>query len=276
MLSQRDSILRLLGDEDTETVNLVERQLIARGPEILPELRELVATASGRTERRLRETMGEIERQVAQQTVAQICREFHDESDIEEVTWAIAAALRPDDDFTESRKFLDQWAAELARRLREAEGEDEQHEIISDLLGGELHFRGNEDDYYNVENSLLPSVIDSRLGIPITLTLIYMFVGKRAGLRVEGVGLPGHFIARIGHAFFDPFHGGRRMSLEECRKLLESQGQHLQPQHLLPSLPVAILARMLNNLLHIAVESGDEEMNGIVKGWVDAIQKVGA
>lgn len=272
MLSQRDSILRLLGDEDTETVQLVERQLIARGPEILPELRELVATATGRTERRLRETMAELERQVAQQAVAKLCREFHDESDIEQATWAIAAALRPGEDFTEPRKQLDQWAAELARRLREAETEDEQHEILSDLLGGELQFRGNEDDYYNVENTLLPSVIESRLGIPITLSLVYIFVGKRAGLRVEGVGLPGHFIARIGHIFFDPFHAGRRMSLDECRKLLESQGQDLHPHHLLPSAPLAILARMLNNLLHIAVQSKDTELSELVKSWINAAQ----
>ena len=272
MLSQRDSILRLLGDEDTETVHLVERQLIARGPEILPELRELVATASGRTERRLRETMAELERQVAQQAVAKICREFHDESDIEEVTWAIAAALLPGEDFTESRKQLDQWAAELARRLREAETEDEQHEIISDLLGGEHQLRGNEDDYYNIENTLLPNVIESRLGIPITLSLVYLFVGKRAGLRVEGVGLPGHFIVRIGHIFFDPFHGGRRISLDECRKLLESQGQDLHPHHLLPSSPLAILARMLNNLLHIAAQSEDAELSEVVKSWINAAQ----
>lgn len=272
MLSQRDSILRLLGDEDTETVQLVVRQLIARGAEILPDLRELVATSSGRVERRLRETVGQIERQIAEQNVTNICRRFHDESDIEEVVWAIAAALRPGEDFTASRKLIDQWAAELGRRLRDTETEDEHHEVISDFLGGELRFHGNEEDYYDLENSILPSVVETRLGIPISLALLYVFVGKRAGMRVEGVGLPGHFIARIGHIFFDPFHGGRRMSLDECRKVLESQGQDLHPHHLLPCSPVAILARMLNNLLHIAVQNDDTVLGEVIKGWLKAMQ----
>jgi regulator of sirC expression with transglutaminase-like and TPR domain len=275
MLSQRDSIIRLLSDEDTETAELVEKQLIARGAEILPELRELAASSSGRVERRLREAMCEIERGVAETRVFQLCTAFHDESDIEEAAWAIASAIRPGEDFGEARSLLDEWAGILKARLSDAETVDDQAEIISDLLGGQMFLRGNEDDYYNVENSLLPNVIESRLGIPLTVTLVYIFVAKRAGLRVEGVGLPGHFIARIGHAFLDPFHGGRRMHLDECRKLLRSQGSELQPHHLLPCAPRAILSRMLNNLLHIAVQEGDTEHAKLVQGWLKALQKGG-
>jgi regulator of sirC expression with transglutaminase-like and TPR domain len=161
----------------------------------------------------------------------------------------------------------------LTQRLTDTETNDDQAEVISDLLGGQMYLRGNEDDYYNVENSLLPNVIESRLGIPLSVTLVYMLVAKRAGLRVEGVGLPGHFIARIGSAFFDPFHGGRRMHLDECRKLLRSQGSELQPHHLLPCSPRAILGRMLNNLLHIAVQKADTVQAQLVQSWLQALQK---
>lgn len=273
MLSQRDSILRLLNDEDTETAELVERQLIERGPEVLPDLRALVATATGRVERRLRETVGEIERRIAQQQLADICAQFKEDSDIETAAWAIAAAMRPGEDFTENRRLLDEWGRELTKRLAEAENIDEQHEILSDLLGGTLHFQGNEDDYYNLDNSLLPNVIESRLGLPISITLVYTLVAKRAGLRVEGVGLPGHFIARLGYVFFDPFHGGRRLHLDECRKLMESQGQSLLPHHLLPCTPQVFLARMLNNILHIAVQEDDTDSATLVRGWLDALDK---
>ena len=273
MLSQRDSIIRLLSVEDTDTAELVEQQLVAQGAGILPELRELVSSVSGRAERRLRETMAQIERTLAERAVAELCGQFHDEGDIEEVAWAIASALRPGEDFSESKKLLDEWARVLAHRLGDAETTDDQAEVISDLLGDELHLRGNEDDYYNAENSLLPNVIESRLGIPLSVTLVYMLVAKRAGLRVEGVGLPGHFIARIGNAFFDPFHGGRRMHLDECRKLLRSQGSELQPHHLLPCSPRAMLGRMLNNLLHIAVQEADTVQAQLVQSWLQAVQK---
>ena len=273
MLSQRDSILRLLNDEDTETAELVERQLIERGPEVLPDLRALAATATGRVERRLRETVGEIERRIAQQHLADLCSRFNDESDIEAVAWAIAAAMRPGEDFAESRRLLDEWGRELSKRLAEAEDVDEQHEILSDLIGGFLHFQGNEDDYYNLDNSLLPNVIESRLGLPISITLVYILVARRAGLRVEGVGLPGHFIARLGNVFFDPFHGGRRLHLDECRRLMESQGQDLLPRHLLPCTPQVFLARMLNNLLHVAVQEDDTDSARLIRGWLDALEK---
>jgi regulator of sirC expression with transglutaminase-like and TPR domain len=273
MLSQRESILRLLSDEDTETAELVEDQLVARGAEVLPELRELVASASGRVERRLRETMGEIERRIASQKLAEICARFHDESDIEEAAWAVAAVLRPGEDFSESRNLLDAWGAELAKRLRETETVEEQHEVISDLLGAQMHLRGNEDDYYSLENSILPSVVESRLGIPISLALVYILVGKRAGLRVEGVSLPGHFIARIGSVFFDPFHGGRRMQLNECRKLLESQGVELHPNHLLPCSPKVILLRTLNNILHVAGQDLDDSLATLAKGLIELLKQ---
>ncbi len=275
MLSQRESILRLLNDEDTETADLVERQLVARGSEVLPDLRALLATATGRVERRLRETVGEIERYIAENAVTQICADFQRDSDIEPAAWAIAAALRPGEDFAESRRLINEWGRELTKRLVEAENTDEQHEILSDLLGEHMHLHGNEEDYYNLENSLLPCVIQTRLGNPITLTLIYILVAKRAALPVYGVGIPGHFIAKLDYVFFDPFHGGRRLHLDECRKLLESQGLDLHPSHLLPCSSKAILGRMLNNILHAANQEDDPILTLLVQGWIEALQKSG-
>ena len=69
---------------------------------------------------------------------------------------------------------------------------------LVEFLGHEAGLRGNEKDYYNVANSLLPEVIDTRLGIPISLSLIYILVGRRAGIPICGVGLPGHFMIRCG------------------------------------------------------------------------------
>lgn len=272
MIPQRESIFRLLSDEDTDTAELVERQLITRGAEVLPDLRDLLLNASGRIERRLKETIFQIERGILIRKVCTICGGFGEESDLEEAAWEIAAALFPGEDFSSARRNLDAWGTELRRRLPEAMDVDEQHEILGDFLGKELKFSGNEDDYYAMENSILPKVIDSRFGNPISLTIVYMLVARRAGLKVSGVGLPGHFIARMEHVFFDPFHGGRRMHLDECRRLLESQDIELQPHHLLPCPQRAMLLRVLNNIRHIANEDCDHESQDAVQSWLDALR----
>ena len=101
---------------------------------------------------------------------------------------------------------------------------------------------------------------------------MYIAVGRRAGLPVQGVALPGHFVVRAGGVFFDPFHGGRRLQLEDCQKLLESQSLELQPHHLLPCKPRVMLARMLNNLLH-AAETGDPTLGEKLHAWLQVLQR---
>ncbi len=272
MLPQRDSILSLLADEDSDTAGLVQNQLVARGPEVLEDIRDLLPDATGRAERRLKEIVAQIAGDAAEKKFGSLCAAFGPGSDIEDAAWTLAAVVAPGEDFTEEQQRLDEWAATLARRLVGKETVIQQCAAVSALLGTELGLRGNEDNYYAEENSLLPRVIIHRCGNPITLCLVYMAVCKRAGLHVEGVGLPGHFVVRLGGVFFDPFHGGRRLQLEDCQKLLESQRLELQPHHLQPCKPHVMLARMLNNLLH-AAETGDPKLGEKLHGWLQILQK---
>ena len=272
MLSQRDSILTLLADEDSDTAALVQNQLVAGGPEMLGDLRELLPAASGRAERRLKETIAQIAGDAAEQKFGRLCSAFADNGDIEEAAWTLAAVVAPGEDFDDIRRQLDQWGATLARRLLGKDTVIQQCNTMAAFLGSELGFRGNEDDYYAEENSLLPRVIENRRGNPITLCLLYIAVGRRAGLPVQGVALPGHFVVRVGGVFFDPFHGGRRLQLEDCQKLLESQSLELQPHHLLPCKPRVMLARILNNLLH-AAETGDPTLGEKLHGWLQVLQR---
>ena len=272
MLPQRDSILALLADEDSDTAALVQSQLVARGPEMLADLRELLPAASGRAERRLKETIAQIAGDAAEQKFGKLCANFPDDGDIEDAAWTLAAVVAPGEDFDGMRGQLDKWGATLARKLAGKDTVIQQCNTMAALLGSELGFRGNEDDYYAEENSLLPRVIEHRRGNPITLCLVYIAVGRRAGLAVQGVALPGHFVVRVGGVFFDPFHGGRRLQLEDCQKLLESQSLELQPHHLLPCKPRVMLARILNNLLH-AAETGDPTLGEKLHGWLQVLQR---
>jgi regulator of sirC expression with transglutaminase-like and TPR domain len=126
---------------------------------------------------------------------------------------------------------------------------------LREYLFVEQGFAGNREDYYDPCNSFLNDVLDRRRGIPITLSLVLMEVGKRLGLAVEGIGLPGHFIAgaRLGDSqiLLDPFNAGALLTPEACEKLVgRALGRKvaLKPENFAAVTRRQFLARMLANL----------------------------
>jgi regulator of sirC expression with transglutaminase-like and TPR domain len=126
---------------------------------------------------------------------------------------------------------------------------------LREYLFVEQGFTGNRDDYYDPRNSFLNDVLDRRQGIPITLSLVLMEVGKRLGLAIEGIGLPGHFIAGArlddSQILLDPFNGGALVTPEECEELVGSvvgRPVTLRPEHYAPVSGRQLLTRMLANL----------------------------
>lgn len=125
---------------------------------------------------------------------------------------------------------------------------------VVELLFGRLQLRGNTDDYGDPRNSFLDQVLDRRLGIPISLSVLVMEIGRRVGLNFEGIGMPGHFLVRhvgVPAVVLDPFHGGRRVEPEEAEtlfRLIHGPAVPFSAHLLAPSPPHAILARMLFNL----------------------------
>jgi regulator of sirC expression with transglutaminase-like and TPR domain len=151
-------------------------------------------------------------------------------------------------------------AARLARR-----GEvrvEAQIATLNAYLYEELGFSGNRDHYDDPRNSFLNEVLDRRTGIPITLAVVYLEVGRRAGLKLEGVNFPGHFLVRADagpgadELILDPFHGGAPLSEVDCRQLLR---QHVgdeaafDPALLSTATRQQIIVRMLVNLKRLYV-----------------------
>ena len=97
--------------------------------------------------------------------------------------------------------------------------------VLSGYLFDELGIHGNQEEYYDPRNSFLNEVLSRRLGIPISLSLLYIEVGKRLEVPLVGVGMPGHFMVRhrdVEDLFIDPFHGGLLLSEEECSQRLSN------------------------------------------------------
>lgn len=273
MDSQRAALFKLLGDDDRRTVALVKGQLAQGGLSALPRLRDLLAEAEPPARAHLCEVIAEIESEHADGFFEQLCADFGENGDLEEAAWRLAATFEPGLDLGLARRQLDEWGDEVSRRLAKAVTAQDRIETLVEFLGHDLGFRGNEADYYNVNNSLLPEVIETRRGLPITLSLVYILIGRRAGLPVQGVGLPGHFVIRCGEAFFDPFHGGRRLGFAECRTIVEEQNLSLTPEHLQPVSSRQILTRMLGNL-HAVANECDPPLASKIAGWINRLNAV--
>lgn len=140
----------------------------------------------------------------------------------------------------------------------------QRYQALRETLCDELEFRGNEADYYDPRNSYLNCVLERRLGIPISLSVVWIEVGRRLKWSVAGVALPGHFLVRIDDAerfvVADPFRDGRALSLEDCHKLVHEQFDgkvKFASEMLQPVDTRAILTRMLNNLRAIYLSGND-------------------
>jgi regulator of sirC expression with transglutaminase-like and TPR domain len=139
------------------------------------------------------------------------------------------------------------WLAELDRL---AEGVESRDALLERLFVQE-RFTGNAEDYYDPRNSLLPHVLGRRLGIPITLAVVCIEVGRRAGLTLHGVGMPGHFLVADGNLLIDVFAGGRLLdaAAAEARfRAATGSDAPFGPHLLTPTPTTAILVRMLENL----------------------------
>jgi regulator of sirC expression with transglutaminase-like and TPR domain len=150
---------------------------------------------------------------------------------------------------------------------------------INHILFDEEKLRGNRENYYDPDNSFLNRVIDRRIGIPISLSLIYIEVAGRLGLDVRGIGLPGHFITALYHEsgkiFIDPFNRGEIRTDDDCRAIIRNHLGETGASDLHWLEPVGrkeFLVRMLRNLKHIYAQADNDVMLYRLVHWILTLQ----
>ena len=181
--------------------------------------------------------------------------------DLAHAALLVAAEEQPGLDVEHYRARLLEYGVQARARVRERT--DAPVAALNHFVFNELGFTGNTQNYYDPRNSLLSYVLDAHHGIPITLALVYIELGRRAGLHVEGVGFPGHFLVRTRAAeaepavLVDPFNA-RIVDEDFCQQQIDSLygGQvPLAPEHLRAARPREILARLLRNLKAIYAQA---------------------
>jgi regulator of sirC expression with transglutaminase-like and TPR domain len=158
---------------------------------------------------------------------------------------------------------LDALAGRASRRIRDVGDTAQTIYALNTTLFQDEGLRGNRDDYYDPRNSFINDVLDRKLGIPITLALIYMEVARRIGFPLFGVGMPGHFLLKHydiegRQVLIDAFNGGNILSMKDCQRRLNEiyAGQvAFQPEFLMSVSRRQMLTRVLNNLKSIYMAS---------------------
>lgn len=183
--------------------------------------------------------------------------------DLAQAALLIAAEEEPRFDPSHYRAQLYEWG--LRAREKVEQSAQEPVLVLNEYVFGELGFVGNQENYYDPRNSLLHHVIEQRTGIPLTLSIVYLEIARRAGLHAEGVGLPGHFIVRVfpdaassRGTLVDPFHH-QIVDDEDCQQRLDViYGGQLQltEEHLRAVTTREMLVRLLRNLKGIYVQVG--------------------
>lgn len=156
---------------------------------------------------------------------------------------------------------IDEFASRLRARLPADASMQHRVHCLNQLFFKELGFRGNANDYYDPDNSYLNRVIERRCGLPITLSLLYMEIGQQAGIPLQGVAFPGHYLVKVkiggGEAFLDVFNGGTSLTYDDLVARIEPDLDtvHTTPNAIAAFLheasPRETLARTLRNLKNI-------------------------
>lgn len=181
--------------------------------------------------------------------------------DLAQASLLLAQDVYPDIDVASYLGRLDDMATAVRRRLADDAFAEQKVQALNQHLFGEMGFAGNVDDYYDPRNSYLNEVMERRTGIPITLSILYLEVGRRVGLNMRGISFPGHFLVKLpvkrGQLVLDPFMAGEAQSEADLRRRLAkvlpsalAQKASLE-QYLEEATPRQIVARLLRNLKNI-------------------------
>lgn len=175
---------------------------------------------------------------------------------IDELALIVSRDVRSDASVQGARAFFDRAAAPLVDAGAALLKPSTQASLLAEHVFLEHQFRGNETDYYDPRNSDLTAVVERRLGIPLTLGVVMIAIGRRAGLTVRGVGFPGHFLVRIGEGegvLVDPFVDGRLVdpsALDQLSQRHLGGPKRVMTEHLASVDERSMLVRMLINLKH--------------------------
>jgi regulator of sirC expression with transglutaminase-like and TPR domain len=275
-LSEKEmrSLVGLLDDEDDASLGLVCDQILKIGDPILPFLDDMRAHCAS-------SLVGRVDSLTAELRYRNLKKDFAafasaPDPDLEKGTWLFCRFGYPGVRPAVYSDWLDRVAAAIRKDLP---AEPDPYTVMQHLnnhLFQELGFSGNEQRYYDPDNTYLNRVIETRRGIPVTLSVLYLLLGRRLNLPIHGVGTPGHFLVGFREPnqtcfYIDPYHKGRLLAAQDVRRMLVRSGYEFRLEFLEKASPREIVARMMRNLISIYQKSGSAERAEMLSGLIEAV-----
>ncbi|HZR16171.1 MAG TPA: transglutaminase-like domain-containing protein [Verrucomicrobiae bacterium] len=261
--SQRAALLTLLTDEDPAIYRKIRQKIMGYGPAAAAWLRPHGLSRDPVLRRRAQEIVLAFDRQAADNAFLAFCLRHGENFDLEEGAWKLAQTQYPDINVDGYRALLDSFAADIRERLAEDAKAEEILSTVNQYVFEELGFMGNEEQYYDSDNSYLNRVLDRRVGSPISLCLVYLLLAARLRLPITGIGLPGHFVCRFqsssAEMYIDAFNRGKLLTKADCIQYLLQGNYSVREDYLTPVSPRRLLLRVCGNLHQIYLHEEQNE-----------------
>ncbi|MST00084.1 MAG: hypothetical protein EXS29_02070 [Pedosphaera sp.] len=274
---ERAALVTLLADEDPAVYRTIRARILACGPEAREWLRGYRLDNDPRLRRRVMEIVEHFGRREADNCFLGFCLRHGEDLDLEEGCWLLARTRYPEINVTAYHALLDEFADTLREKVSPSDEPQSVIATINELLFSRLGFVGDEQNYYDPENSYLNRVLDRRSGNPLLMCTVYLGVARRLRLPIAGIGLPGHFLCRyqtpVRELYIDAFGGGRILTKADCVKYLQQTGYEFHEAFLVPASPRRMLLRMCSNLHQISARLNDREVAAAMYGYVIALSK---
>ena len=260
-LSGKDkaALVRLLSDPDPRVLHAVRQTLLNCGPEARPWLKAGLGSGDRLVRKHSWAILAQLERSEADREFIAFCNRGGEQLNLEKGVWLLTRTAYPILDRESYEAQIDEFAASVRKVCDPAQSQPAALMAVNRVLYRKEHFRGDKANYYDPQNSYLNRVIDRRLGNPLSLSLVYLFVARRLGLPVTGVGMPGHFILRLQSPAFtiyvDAFNGGNFLTHSDCATRLKRCGYGIDAGFLSATTPRRTLMRICSNLHQIYQKS---------------------
>jgi regulator of sirC expression with transglutaminase-like and TPR domain len=274
------ALLSLLTTEQGANLKIVKEKLVQIGPEVVGQLRQLSAAADapneGPEESALGERLRDVIEEIDGRRLEREWRQWLQGPDLEEGCFLLSRIAYPEIETETYQGLLDAMAEELRLLIKHERWPDGVIRVINQYLFTEKGFHGNTVHYYDPDNSYLNRVLDRRVGIPITLSTLYLVLARRLHLPIIGIGMPSHFLVKCEVAgrelFIDPFNEGQSLTKAECASFLINSGYGFKEHYLQRITDREILVRMMRNLLYIYGELKEQRKIRWLTRFVEMIQ----
>lgn len=271
--SEIKALVKLLKTDDESTYRLLREQLKTFDNRVLKDIEVEISINDVSLKQHFLELVTKVKREELKASFLKL--DFRQLSNLEKGVFLISLFNNPFLDINYYIQILDGWSQALSKNLKQIKLPDDATSVINEVnhfLFMELGFQGNKQNYYDPENSYIDKVIDKKLGNPILLSMIYIFVTRRLGLPFSGVNIPAHFLVQYVDSFepvfVDPFNQGEIITRIVCQERIKALDLMWHESYLDVPTNKQILVRIMHNLINIYKDGGKLEEKECLEEYV--------